>query len=287
MDALTQRLTRDPKPLSAAALDAPPDLALAVDRCLQRDATKRWPDAKSLREALLPGDEESDDSLPGRMLRTSAAIGSLAVLALVYLSVYFAFNPSFRFVPMAMGVLVVAVVAMVMAGVSTMRLRSYGLDSRSILLRALQQPRWWRSWYPRALRRRGDVWSRLPRELRRFRLYRGTYQIYLFVVFLPFQLANITRRLPALVLAALWVMWFVGGLWLLAERRRATRFVRAKVVIPAAEASAILTTSTWGAPAWRRAPISSLLDGQGHTPRRPIEAANAGETMAVERPAGS
>jgi serine/threonine-protein kinase len=45
MDALTQRLTRDPRPLGSAASGVPPDLALAVDRCLQRDVTKRWPDA--------------------------------------------------------------------------------------------------------------------------------------------------------------------------------------------------------------------------------------------------
>ena len=77
MDALTQRLTRDPKPLRAAATEVSSDLALAVDRCLQRDLTKRWPDAKSLREALQPSEEESDDSLPGRFLRVSAIMGSL------------------------------------------------------------------------------------------------------------------------------------------------------------------------------------------------------------------
>src|SRR5262249_53528281 len=48
MDALTQRLTRDPQPLASAISDVPSDIALAVDRCLQRDVTKRWPDARSL-----------------------------------------------------------------------------------------------------------------------------------------------------------------------------------------------------------------------------------------------
>jgi hypothetical protein len=74
-------------------------------------------------------------------------------------------------------------------------------------------------------------------------------------------------------------------LWLLAERRRATTFVRAKVGITAAEASSILTTSTFGVPTWRRAPISSLLGGQGRAPRREIEARAAGDTTtASERP---
>jgi serine/threonine protein kinase len=284
MEALTQRLTRDPIPLRSAVPDLPPDLQAAVDRCLQRDMPKRWPDAKSLREALLPSDEVSDDSLPARILRINATMGPLAVLAFVYLSIYFAFNPHFKFMPMAIGTLMVAVVAMVMAAVSTIQLRSYGLDGRSILLRALQQPRWWRSWYPRALRRRGDVWSRLPRELRRFRLYRGAFQIFVLGVFLPLQLMSIAGHLPAVVLAVVWATWFAGVFWLLAERRRAERFVRAKVAITAAEASAILTTSTWGVPTWRRAPLSSLLDGEGRTPRPPIESPESGETIGVEPP---
>jgi hypothetical protein len=79
-------------------------------------------------------------------------------------------------------------------------------------------------------------------------------------------------------------MWFAGVVGLLAERRRATKFARAKAGITAAEASAILTTSTWGVPTWRRTPISSLLDGQGRTPPRPIEAPVTGETMDLEGP---
>ena len=166
----------------------------------------------------------------------------------------------------------------------SIRLRSYGLDGKSILLRALQQPRWWRSWYPRVLRRRGDVWSRLPPELRRFRLCRGTFQIYVFGAFLPLQLIGTTGRLPTVLQVTSWATWFVCGFWLLAERRRATTFVRAKVGITAGEASAILTTSTFGVPTWRRAPISSLLGGQGRATPRTMEAPDAGETTIASPP---
>lgn len=284
MEALTQRLTRDPKPLGSAVSDLPPDLALAVDRCLQRDVNNRWPDVKSLREALLPSDEESDESLPARLLRVSATMGLLALIVFVYLSVYFAINPHFKFVRPAIGTIMVAVIAMVMAGLAALRLRSYGLDGRNILMRALQQPRWWRSWYPRTLRRRGDVWSRLPRELRRFRLFRGAFQIYVFAVFAPVQLTLTGHRSTVLSVAS-FAIWLVLGFWVLAERRRAAAFVRARVGITAAEASAILTTSTFGVPTWRRAPISSLLGGQGRAPRGAMEAPGAGDTtIASERP---
>jgi serine/threonine-protein kinase len=281
MEALTQRLTLDPKPLGSATSDLPPDLALAVDRCLQRDMTKRWPDAKSLREALVPSEEESDDSLPARLLRMSATMGFLAVVAFGYLSVYCVLNPDFKYVPRAIGIITVAVVAMVMAVGATIRLRSFGLDGRSIIMRALQQPRFWRSWYPHVLRRRGDVWSRLPQEIRRFRLVRGAFQIYAFGALLPLQLLAINGRLPPVLWAASWATWFVGGCWLFAERRRATRLVRAKVGISAAEASAILTTPTFGVSTWRRAPFTSLLGSPGRPPRRTIEAPGASDTTIV------
>jgi serine/threonine protein kinase len=286
MDALTQRLTRDPKPLASAASDVPADLAVAVDRCLQRDVTKRWPDAKSLREALQPSDEETDDSLPGRLLRISVTIGTLGVLAFAYLSAYSALNSNFRLLR-GVPVLVGPIAATLILGIAaTIGLRSHGLDGRSILRKAFQQPRWWRSWYPRALRRRGDVWSRLPHELRRFRLYRGIFQIYMAGILLPLHLMTMAGDLSPTRLFVAWVIALAGMAVLLAERRRATKFVRATVAATAAEASALLTTATWGTSAWRRAPTSSLLGGRAHTPRReseaPTQAPTAGDATTKE-----
>ena len=101
---------------------------------------------------------------------------------------------------------------------------------------------------------------------------------------MPLQLMTaVGRHLPAVR----WVAWstaFVGIALLLTERRRATKFVRAKVAATATEASAILTTSTWGTSTWRRATTSSLLGDRGHTPRRAIEAPDAGDPIASERP---
>ena len=145
-------------------------------------------------------------------------------------------------------------------------------------MRALQQPRWWRSWYPRSLRRRGDVWSRLPRELRRFRLCRGTFQVYVFAVFAPVQLLTVTGHRSTVLSVASFAIWLGIGFWVLAERHRAVAFVRARVGISAAEASAILTTSTFGVPTWRRAPISSLLGTQGRAPHHAIRAPAPGDT---------
>jgi serine/threonine protein kinase len=281
MDTLTQRLTRDPKPLGVVAADLPPDLAPVVDRCLQRDVTKRWPDAKSLREALLPSGEEPEDALPERLIRIGITIGPIGMLGFGYLMVYSALNQNFRLPLSYIPILVGAVATMVILSVAgTIGLRSYGLDGSSILKKAFQQPRWWRSWYPRAFRRPGDVWSRLPQELRRFRVIRGIFQVYIAAIFLPLQLMSMGGHVPSVVFLASWAAWFVGMMSLFAARRRAMRSVRAKVSATALEVSSILTTATWGVTTWRRAPTSSLLSGQ-----RPIPPGPASEAPSARTPA--
>jgi serine/threonine protein kinase len=69
MDAMTRRLTQAPRQLRSVAPDISDDLIVAVNGCLHKEPGTRWPDAKSLRAALSPMDEESDDGIPGRFLR--------------------------------------------------------------------------------------------------------------------------------------------------------------------------------------------------------------------------
>jgi hypothetical protein len=76
---------------------------------------------------------------------------------------------------------------------------------------------------------------------------------------------------------------FAGMVVVFIERYRATKFVRAKTSATAAEASALLTTSTWGVSAWRRPPASILLDGPGHN-RRPSDPTMDSNLPASERP---
>jgi serine/threonine-protein kinase len=281
MESLAQRLTRDAKPLGSVVSDVPSDIALAVDRCLQRDATKRWSDAKSLREAFLPFDEEVEESLSARMLRLSVILGAAAVLVYGYVTAYSAFNPESQIRFRGIGILVGGGVwVTVIATFASFGLRSQGLNAGDIFRKAFQQPRWWRSWYPRAFRRPGDVWSRLPKELRRFRIYRSLLQIFALMVMIPLLL--LFRRTPLVLPVALLVQ-IVGMVVVFAARHRAAKFVRTKTAATAAEASAILTTSTWGATAWRRPPASILLEAPGHNRRRNGPASDS-ELPASERP---
>jgi len=146
--------------------------------------------------------------------------------------------------------------------IASFRLRAEGLSGRAVLLKAFQQPRWWRSWYPEVFRRRGDQWDRLPREIKRFRIYLGLMQVYALTVFIPVQFFSMGRDdLAAAVLSA-----FALQLILLAlvfnERRRAAKFISVKTGVTLTEASSIVSIPTWRITAWRRGPASTLLLGR-------------------------
>lgn len=59
LNVLAQRLTKQAKPLRTVAPHASEDLIVAIERCLERDPSRRWPDAKSLRFALAPAEDEN------------------------------------------------------------------------------------------------------------------------------------------------------------------------------------------------------------------------------------
>ena len=269
MDALSQRLTRDPKPLGSAAPGLPSDLTLAVDRCLERDPANRWSDARSLREALLPSDEEPEDTVAGRMLRIGVTMSSLSIVGVFYLLLFRAVRPEVSGLDRALRIVGGTSLPMVVfIVIGSFRLRAEGVSGRAILLKAFQQPRWWRSWYPENFRRRGDQWGRLPREIKRFRIYLGLMQAYVLTVFMPVQLMSIgNESLLTAQLTVFAVQLFLMAL-LFSERRRATKFISAKTGVTLSEASTIVSTPTWKLTAWRRAPASTLL--LGRTTHAPI-----------------
>jgi len=285
LDTLTQRLTRDPKPLGSAAAGVPSDLAMAIDRCLQRNPAKRWPDAKSLREALMPSDEEADFSPPARVANTIAtALLPLAVVAFAHVRLIAALNPDSGVVKKLTAVLAGAAIAMVLVSVvMAVRLRLQGLDWKSVLMKALQQPGWSRSWYPRAFRRRGDVWDLLPRRLRQYRVAKGLLLAYVWSVFIPLQLWTMwLGQLPTLRQLLLAVTC-AGIALMLGLRRRAVAHVQPKLHVNAAAAAALLNTPTWRVSTWRRPPASSLLSGQSPAPPRAGRGPDEAQTTLGDR----
>jgi hypothetical protein len=139
-------------------------------------------------------------------------------------------------------------------------LRSRGLAIHEIGRTALLQPRWWRSWYPRSLRRPGDVWTRLPRPVRQFRACLGVAQAFSGAVFLPLYAGLLLSGHPEGAWSWILVppMFLVTAL-MFVTRHRATKYVSAATGLSAWDASRLVSTPTWRASAWRRGPAASLL----------------------------
>jgi serine/threonine-protein kinase len=159
-DLLTKHLTQEPPPLRALAPTLPDATVFAVERCLAKDPARRWPDARSLKLAL--GASE-DPQLPDTVRAVEgqgllfAILGALMMLAL-------AGAPGRPWPP---GALVIPIIY----GYATFRMRREGLPIGETQRAIWREPSWWPSWYPRSLRRRGNVWDRLPAPVRQSRAW--------------------------------------------------------------------------------------------------------------------
>ena len=270
LDAMTQRLTHAAPKLRSVAAEVGADLGVAINRCLEKEPENRWADAKSLRDALLPSDEEAEDPQLVRILRTMVTIVLPLVAVLYgYLGLVATLHPGSTTIRRLSGLLTGAIIGPSVVAISmTIRLRTLGLDGRTILRSVFEQPRWSRSWYPRALRRRGDVWDRLPREYRVSRAYRGFFRLFMFTVFLPLWfILTWERRFPALQFA-MFVTIVAGLAILFVLRRRAAAVIAARLQLSKLDALAILNTPASRASAWRRPPASALLATRAAAPVR-------------------
>jgi hypothetical protein len=265
IDALTQRLTQTPRPLRSVAPDVPDDLMLAINRCLLKDPEHRWADAGALRATLMPSDDddEPEDSFRGRALRIGVSAASVMLLALGHLTIFARLDPASEVIKEArLPFTVIAAAFSLMAAVAAISLRWHGLDSKAIVRRALLQPRWWRFWYPKAWRRRGDVWDRLPWRLRRLRVAWAVGFLLIVCVLTPVALGlRLSHRWPAAALLLQLATFALLGM-LFVERHRSAKYIAATLGTSALEASKILSMPTWRVSAWRRTPSATLLLGQ-------------------------
>jgi hypothetical protein len=171
-----RRVAHDPPPLSTVAPSVPPELAAVVMRCLAREPAARWPSARSLKEALgrawcetaapLP---EAVRDLPGFAPYALAwAVGWAALAALAVESA------GDRGLLLLIALLVPVGLALHVWNVGRQELRLAELARI-----ACWPPEWWGMWWPAALRRPSDLWSRLPRPARLVRAVLSTFFVAL------------------------------------------------------------------------------------------------------------
>jgi cobalamin biosynthesis protein CobD/CbiB len=138
-------------------------------------------------------------------------------------------------------------------------LKRQRLTAKSILRLACLQPRGWRFWYPKAFRRRGDVWDRLPTPMRRSRMQFAAGFCAVVFVAVPIQLGLFLTRRPSAVSNAAGIFVLSYLLFMFTKRRRVTTYVAKAVNITREEASRIVSLASWRTTAWHTGPAAALL----------------------------
>lgn len=184
-DVLRKHLVEDPPALRSVAPNVNDATAQAIERCLAKDPDGRWPDARSLKLAL---EAETQSQLPDA-LRSAESSGILAlVIAWSVALFYAAFMRGQALEARALGIpgpywdvyitnLGVPAFAVFAYLFFLMRLRREGFSFQESQRAIWREPAWWLWWYPPRLRRRENVWVRLPASVRALR-----WTIELFVV---------------------------------------------------------------------------------------------------------
>ncbi len=170
-DIMVQHITKEAPALKSLAPEIPTEIAASLTRCLVKDRDLRWPDARSLKDAITVKD---DDGIPEEMAELSrdtqiTAVGLyLSALVNLHLAWRPAVDPA-SFDPPWDGLFVFTGLAAVASAYAMWQRRREGRSWPEILRFAFAKPAWWVGSYPGQLRLRGDVWRRLPTDLRRAR----------------------------------------------------------------------------------------------------------------------
>ena len=166
-DILARHLTQEPPPLRSLVPAISDSTLQAVERCMAKDPARRWQDSRALKATLGVTEE---NTLPDALASVQghgvafAAIGA-ALLLLVWMVVI-----RLQHAPIGiLGLIAATILAGYVAVVAGLRFEGFPVAFTQRVI--WTEPAWWPYWYPRALRRRGNVWDRLPGSVRRLRLF--------------------------------------------------------------------------------------------------------------------
>jgi serine/threonine-protein kinase len=166
-------------PTSTHPFDAPPELHRLITRAIARDPDKRWPNATALADAL-SAIHQGAQRAP-EPVRDLPAFGAYAALwAMAWIAMSLTLRPSGD---RALLLLIAMLVPLGLVLHVGNKVRS-GVGPREMARIAFWPPEWWGMWWPRALRRPGDVWARLPRPARLIREVLSVFTIVLPVLVL-------------------------------------------------------------------------------------------------------
>jgi hypothetical protein len=168
-EVLVKRLTSEAPPPAISSGDVSASLVEAVMKCLAKDPGRRWPDSAAFARAVASFDDEESGPLEGLGLLTTFFCFAGIVL---HVGWRIAEKPGLAFELLGKIVPAIAVIVL-LALVGSVAWAARRGSASAALLQAFREPPVWYTWYPQGLRRRGNVWNRLPEEIRRLRLGLG------------------------------------------------------------------------------------------------------------------
>jgi tRNA A-37 threonylcarbamoyl transferase component Bud32 len=192
-EVLARRLTHDPAPIHTLAPDVPEELSAAVMRCLRRTPSDRWPTGAALRDALVV--DANAINVPENLEQLPSMGANLILIVLILwaaVAIGYAWDGDSTW--LAMGAVVGALLLMV-PGVVVYEAKREGISMRRGLTLAFMAPPKWISWWPKALRRPGDVWERLPKSVRVCRTITMSMFGTSFLVSFPLMITSILWRM--------------------------------------------------------------------------------------------
>jgi hypothetical protein len=173
-DVMVQHITKEAPSLKSLAPGIPVELATALTRSLAKNPNDRWSDAQSLKQAIRISEiEETPPELDGlEVFLVAPTVGAffLGCLGVWWIGGGDVSEP-FSVIPLI--VLTGACVPFLLLPLRWRYLRKRGIETH-LILRAIFKPlQRFPGWRPRRLRPSGDVWDRLPPELRHLRQATG------------------------------------------------------------------------------------------------------------------
>lgn len=163
-----------------------PALESVIQRSLVPEPAHRWQTATAFKEALLRVSGTDERATVDR-LRELPAFGPYATMwALLWTAM--AVRPGHSIGDRALLMLVALIVPAGFA-LQLWNTDRIGMAPRDVVRAAFWPPDWWGMWWPKSLRRPGDLWPRLPAPARRVRVVLSAFLV----------------TLPAMILTREWV----------------------------------------------------------------------------------
>ncbi|MBW3671272.1 MAG: protein kinase, partial [Acidobacteria bacterium] len=166
-DILRKHLTQEPPSLRSFNPRLSDSAVRTIERCLAKERSKRWQDAKSLRLALGVSEEEHlPDSLQAIEGRGLPLLAIVLSFFLFYDLINILSHPHSTMIDRIIPIATMTIVISLLYLFFLYRMRSEGFSPAQSQATLWREPSWWLWWYPKPWRRLGNVWDRLPVSVR-------------------------------------------------------------------------------------------------------------------------